>query len=286
MVVPFPAGGNVDVAARLFAKELTDKLGQQVVVENKPGAGGGIGSAQVAKAAPDGYTLLLTATGPAVFNKLLYKSIPYDPDTEFTPIVITNDVPQVLVVDPKLPVRTLADLQAYAKQKPGGITIGHAGPGTTGHLATLLLLAQTKIEAVQVSYRGAAPLVSDVLGGQIEAGFPAYVSQVATVRSLGVTSEQRLDFLPDVPTIRESGVADVVATTWNALVGPAGLPRPIVQKLNRIVNAFLATPAARDQLNALGARALGGTPEQAADTMARDKAKWEPIIRAADIKLD
>jgi tripartite-type tricarboxylate transporter receptor subunit TctC len=286
LVVPFAAGGNVDIAARVFAREISAKLGQQVVIENKPGAGGGVASAQVAKAKPDGYTLLLTATGPAVFNKMLYKSIPYDPDNDFTPIVITNDVPQVLVVNPKSPIQSVKDLVALAREKKGALTLGHAGAGTTGHLACLLFMAQTGIETVLVSYRGAAPLITDVLGGQIDAGFPAYVPQVESVKSLGVTTEERLGFLPQTPTVRESGVADVVATTWNALLGPAGLPPEIVERLNTIVNDFLKTDTARKELAPLGARPLGGTPQDVVKTMERDKAKWGPIIKAANIVLE
>ena len=153
IVVPYAAGGNVDIAARLFARALSEKLGQSVIIEDKPGAGGIVGSVTVANATPDGYTLLLTAAGPGALNKLLYKSLPYDADAQFTPIVVTNDVPQVVVIDPKLPVTDLNELVAYSKQKKS-VSIGHAGPGTMGQLAALLLVAQTKMNAVLVSYRG------------------------------------------------------------------------------------------------------------------------------------
>jgi tripartite-type tricarboxylate transporter receptor subunit TctC len=285
LVVPYAPGGNVDIAARVFAKELSSKLGQQVVIENKSGAGGIVGSVAVAKAKPDGYTLLLTAAGPAALNKLLYKSIPYDTETEFTPIVVTNDVPQILVVSPKLGIVTLKQLVDYARQKKS-VTLGHAGPGTTGHLASLLLAAQTKMDAVLVAYRGAAPLISDVLGGQIDAGFPSYVPQVEAVTALGVTTDARLDFLPQVPTIGESGIADVVAATWNALLAPAGTPPDVVIKLNSIVNVFLTTELAHQELAKLGARPIGGTPEQVTKLITGDRARWAPVIKAANIVLE
>ena len=286
MVVPFAPGGNVDAAARVFARELGARLGQDVVVENKSGAGGAIASTFVAKARPDGYTLLLTASGPAVFNKLLYKSIPYDPDTDFTPIVITNDVPQVLIVGPNSPVASVQDLVELAKAKRGAMTLAHAGPGTTGHLAAVLFMAQTGIEAQLVTYRGGAPLVADLLGGHIDAGFPAYIPQVASVKALAVTSDTRMSFLPNVPTVRESGIADVTATTWNALVGPAGLAPEIVDRLNGIVNRYLKTDAAQTELAALGGRALGGSAQDVVRIMADDRAKWGPIIKAAGIVLE
>jgi tripartite-type tricarboxylate transporter receptor subunit TctC len=285
IVVPYAAGGNVDIAARLFAKALSEKLGQSVIIEDKPGAGGIVGSVTVANATPDGYTLLLTAAGPGALNKLLYKSLPYDADTQFTPIVVTNDVPQVVVIDPKLPVANLNELVAYSKQKKS-VSIGHAGPGTMGQLAALLLVAQTKMNAVLVSYRGSAPLITDLLGGQIEAGVPAYIPEVNTVKAIAVTTESRVSFLPQVPTTRESGIADVEAATWNALLGPAGLPPEIVDKLNASVNAYLKTEAAQQDLARLGARPIGGSPADVTKLIADERAKWAPIIQSAHISLD
>jgi tripartite-type tricarboxylate transporter receptor subunit TctC len=285
IVVPYAAGGNVDIAARLFAKALSEKLGQSVIIEDKPGAGGIVGSVTVANATPDGYTLLLTAAGPGALNKLLYKSLPYDADTQFTPIVVTNDVPQVVVIDPKLPVANLSELVAYSKQKKS-VSIGHAGPGTMGQLAALLLIAQTKMNAVLVSYRGSAPLITDLLGGQIEAGVPAYIPEVNTVKAIAVTTESRLSFLPQVPTTRESGIADVEAATWNALLGPAGLPPEIVDKLNASLNAYLKTEAAQQDLARLGARPIGGSPADVTKLIADERAKWAPIIQSAHISLD
>jgi tripartite-type tricarboxylate transporter receptor subunit TctC len=282
LVYPFAPGG-ADGFVRHIARVLSDKFGQPFLVEYRSGAGGAVGLTQVAKAPPDGYTLVMTYVGPAVLNKLLYASIPYDPDSEFEPVILMSETPQVIVSDPKLGLKTLADLIAHGKKNT--LTIGHSGAGTMGHLAAALFAARTGVSATLIGYRGATPAITDVLGGQITAAFPAYVPPVATVTQLAVTSPDRVGFLPDVPTTRESGV-DVIATTWGAMVGPARMPRAIVLKLNAALNEFLQSDEGARQLNIFGMTALGGPPERVTEIMARDKAKWEPIIRAANIKLD
>jgi tripartite-type tricarboxylate transporter receptor subunit TctC len=285
IVIPFAPGGSGDASLRLLAKALSEKIGQPVIVENRSGAGGAIGAAAVAKAAPDGYTLLFTAIGPHVLNKLLYKSIPYDPDADFEPIILVADVPQIIVSSPRRGWKNLGDLIAYAKQHPGQVTIGHAGAGTMGHLAAALFAARAGIEASLIGYRGATPVVTDVFSGHIDAGFPIYIPLIDSVTALAVTAESRAGFLPQVPTAREAGV-DVVASTWTALVGPAGLPRDIVMKLNAAVHDYLADDETARQFATLGMRPLGGPPERLVQTIADDKARWEPIIRAENIKLD
>jgi tripartite-type tricarboxylate transporter receptor subunit TctC len=282
IVYPFAPGG-ADGFVRHIARMLSDKFGQPFLVEIRSGAGGAVGLAQVAKAAPDGYTLVMTYVGPAVLNKLLYASIPYDPDTDFEPVILLSETPQVIVSDPKLGLKTLADLVAYGKANP--LTIGHSGAGTMGHLAAALFAARADLNATLIGYRGATPAITDVLGGQITAAFPAYVPAVASVTQLAVTSGARVGFLPAVPTARESGV-DVVATTWGAVVGPARMPRAIVHKLNAALNAFLNSEEGARQLSLFGMLPLGGPPERLTEVMARDKAKWEPVIRAANIRLD
>ena len=222
IVYPFAPGGN-DAAVRFIAKALSEKFGQPFIVEIKSGAGGGIGSAQVAKAPPDGYTLLYTAIGPAVLNRLLYKSVPYE-DTDFEPVILLADAPHVIISSPKLGFKSLAELVTYGKGNPGKLTIGHAGAGTTGHLAGALFLARTGIDGSLIAYRGATPAITDVVSGQIAAAFPIYLPIAEQASVLAVTSEERMSLLPHVPTARESGV-DVVATTWVAMTGPAGMPR-------------------------------------------------------------
>lgn len=281
----FAAGGNGDFAARAVAKALTEKFGQPFTVENRTGGGGTVGSVSVAKAAPDGYTLLFTATGPAVLNELLFKSVPYDTAKDFTSIVLVGETPQVIIASPKSGFKTLHDLVEFGRQNPGKLNIGHPGPGSMGHLTAALFLARTGIQATLISYRGAAPVVTDVLGGQIQAGTPLYNPSVKNVTVLALTSDQRAPFLPDVPTAREGGV-DLVARTWLALLAPAGLPREIGTKLNNAINQFLSSPEGMQQFATAGIRPLGGTAEHLAETIKSDRALWAPVIAKENIKLN
>ena len=285
MIVPYAPGGNIDQAARLFARELSEKLGQQFIIESKGGAGGSIGAAQVAKSKPDGYTLLVTANGPSVLNKMLYASLPYDPETDFTPIALISDVPQVFAVNAKSPVSDLKGLVAFAKEKKEGLTIGHPGVGTGAHLTAIWFANLTGINVTPVAYRGAQPLVTAVIGGEIDAGLPAYIPQVHAAKILAVTSEERVDFLPGVPTVRESGVANVASGTFTALAAPAGTPPEIVTRMNRILDAYLKTEEAKKQFALIGAKTLGGPPERLTERMNREKVLWAPLVKSADIKL-
>jgi tripartite-type tricarboxylate transporter receptor subunit TctC len=285
MIVPYAPGGNIDQAARLFARELSEKLGQQFIIESKGGAGGSIGATQVAKAKPDGYTLLVTANGPSVLNKMLYTSLSYDPDTDFTPISLISDVPQVFIVNSKSPVSDLKGLIALAKEKKEGLTIGHPGVGTGAHLTAIGFANQFGIKAVPVAYRGALPLVTAVIVGEIDAGLPAYIPQVHSARILAVTTDERVDFLPGVPTARESGFANLASGTFTALAAPAGVPTEIITKMNRILDAYLKTDEAKKQFALIGAKTLGGPPERLTERMKQEKALWGPIVKNADIKL-
>ena len=285
IVVPFSAGGLSDVLTRQLAKDLSEKFGQQFVVENRLGGGGGIASAAVAKEQPDGYTLLLTAIGPHVLNKMLYKSIPYDPDKDFTPIIMIGDAPQVLIVSPNLPVNSVAELVDYSKKNPGKLTIGHVGPGTMGHLSTLLFMAKTGVTGVLVGYRGGSSIVPDLLGGRVDFALPAFFPQVLDLKSLAVTSSERVDFMPKVPTMREARI-DLEAATWQALFGPPGLPDSIVAKLNAAINDYLKRPSSKEPLSQIGLRPIGGPPSVVNETVAKDKATWGPLIKEQNIVLD
>jgi tripartite-type tricarboxylate transporter receptor subunit TctC len=284
LVYPFAPGGN-EGFMRVLAQRMSEKFGQPFVLEIRSGGGGSVGSVQVANAPPDGYTLLITYVGPAVLNKLLYKSLPYDPDSQFEPVVLLGEAPNVIVSSPKLGLKSLADLIAYGKNNPDQLTVGHSGLGTMGHLAAALFLMRAGVEGSLIAYRGATPAITDVLSGHIAAGVPAYIPIVDTVTRLAVTSEERVSFLPGVPTARESGV-DVVASTWSALVGPKGVPPEIVAKLNQAIDEYLRSEDGARQLTLFGLRALGGPPSGVTELMARDKAKWEPVIRAGNIKID
>ena len=285
MIVPYAPGGNIDQAARLFARELSEKLGQQFIIESKGGAGGSIGATQVAKAKPDGYTLLVTANGPSVLNKMLYASLSYDPDADFTPISLISDVPQVFTVNLKSPVADLKGLVALAKEKKDALTIGHPGVGTGAHLTAIWFASLAGINVIPVAYRGALPIVTAVLGGEIDAGLPAYIPQVHSVKVLAVTSDERVDFLPGVPTARESGVANLASGTFTALAAPAGVAPEIVARMNRVLDAYLKTDEAKKQFAVIGARTLGGPPERLTERMNQEKALWGPIVKSADIKL-
>jgi tripartite-type tricarboxylate transporter receptor subunit TctC len=284
LVVPYAPGGNIDQAARVVARELSEKLGQQFIVESKPGAGGSLGAAHVAKSKPDGYTLLVTANGPSVLNKMLYASLPYDPDTDFAPISLISDVPQVFIVNPKSPVADLKGLVALAKEK-NSVTMGHPGVGTGAHLSAIWFANLAGINLVPVAYRGANPIVTAVLGGEIDSGIPAYIPQVHSVKIIAVTSDTRVDFLPGVPTARESGVADVASGTFTALAAPAGVSPQVVTRINTLLDAFLKTAEAKKQFTLLGARTLGGPPARLVERMNQEKALWGPIVKSANIRL-
>ena len=260
MVVPYAPGGNIDQAARVFGRELSEKLGQQFIVESKGGAGGSLGAAKVAKSKPDGYTLLVTANGPAVLNKMLYASLPYDPDTDFTPISLISDVPQAFIVNPKSPVNDLKGLVALGKQKNGALTIGSSGHR---HRRTSGDALVRKSHRHQSSSRWpiGAPSRSSrrCWAARSTPGCRPTSRRCSPPRSIAVTSEQRVDFLPDVPTARESGI-DIATGTFTALAAPAGTPPEIVTRINRILEEFLKTDAAKKQLALLGAKTLGGPP--------------------------
>ena len=240
----------------------------------------------MAKSKPDGYTLLVTANGPSVLNKMLYASLPYDPDTDFTPISLISDVPQVFIVNPKSPVDDLKGLVALAKQKKDALTIGHPGVGTGAHLTAIWFANLAGINVIPVAYRGALPIVTAVLGGEIDAGMPAYIPQVHSAkmhrRHFGASGSI------SCPACRPR--ARAASPMWRrapspALAAPAGTPPEIVTRMNRILDAFLKTDEAKKQFATLGARTLGGPPERLTERMNQEKALWGPIVKSADIKL-
>ncbi len=284
IVHPFSVGG-LDFAVRNLAKALTEKFGQPFIVENKPGAGGGVGSNYVAKSAPDGYAILLTGIGPAILNQMMSKSVPYDTDKDFTPTVFFGELPQLIVSSPKLGFKKLSDLVDYGLANPGKLNIGHAGPGSMGQLISYLFLSRTGIKGTLIAYRGSGPIITDVLGGQIQAGAPVYIPPVKTVTVLAVASTERTPFLPDVPTAREGGV-DLIAGTWFAFMAPTGTPQPIIDKLNVAINEWLATPDGKKTCTAAGLRPMGGSQQKVAQTMKEDRALWGPVIEKEHIRLD
>src|SRR3954471_17004793 len=290
LFVPYPAGGAVDILARTLGDELSKNWGQPVIVENRPGAGGVVASQALAASAPDGYTLIIVASGHAT-NPWLYPKIPYDTFKDFTPISLLASSPNILLVRADSPYRTLADLLAQARAKPGSLSYGMAGNGTSTHLAGELLKTLAKVDIVAIPYKGGAPAMNDLLGGQIPMSFnngPESLGQISagTVRALGVTTAKRAPFLPDVPTIAEAGVPGYDTGVWWGLVGPAGMSATIVAQLSSDFVAALQAPAVRNRLNTLGATPIGSSPKEFDAVIHADYEKWGPIIKAAGMKAE
>ncbi|SCK35152.1 Tripartite-type tricarboxylate transporter, receptor component TctC [Variovorax sp. HW608] len=289
LVIPFPAGGSTDAVGRLLAQRLGERLGQAVVVDNRAGAGGNLGTEIVAKAAPDGYTLALSTSGPLANNKFLYKSLPFDP-AKLAPVAAVGEIPILIAAHPGVKAANLKEFVEQARARPGKLSVAHPGNGTMGHLAVELVKSQARIDTLNVPYKGDTPAITDVLGGNVDAlslPLTAVVShvQAGKLKGLAVTSRQRFAGLPEVPTALEQGI-DVDATVWFAVVGPAGLPAAVVERLNKEINAILATPEARAKLAQFGANPLGGTAQQLAQLMSTDSAKWKKVIATAGITLD
>jgi tripartite-type tricarboxylate transporter receptor subunit TctC len=290
IVSPFPPGGMVDVLARAITPTLTARLGQPVVVENRPGANGNVGAEAVARAAPDGYTLLASSLGPIATNQFIYPSMAYDTNTAFAPIALLAQTPKVMCVGNARPWRTVGEVIAAARAQPGALTAGSAGNGSSLHIALELFKRTTGVDIRHVPYRGAAPAVTDLVGGQIDLvidNLPNIFGQITggQVRVVAAGTERRLPQLPQVPTMREEGVDFVFGTAFG-LVAPAGTPEPIVTRLAALVTEALRDPAVGGRLAEQGAQPGGGTPAEFAALIEREKAAQGPAIRAAGIRAD
>jgi tripartite-type tricarboxylate transporter receptor subunit TctC len=289
ILVPYAAGGGVDVLTRTLGDVVSKQWGQSVVVENRPGAGGLIASQAVATSSPDGYTLIMVASGHAT-NPFLYPKIPYDTFKDFTPISLLASSPNILLVRADSPFKTVADVIAAAKAKPGSLSFAHAGSGTSTHLAGELLKALAKIDISGIPYKGGAPAINDLLGGQIPMTFnngPESVGQLAagTVRALAVTTATRAPFLPDVPSMSEA-VPGYDTGVWWGLLGPGGMPADVLAKLSHDFVAALNTDAVKERLAKLGALPIGSTPQQFDARIHADYDKWGPIIKAAGMQAE
>jgi len=282
VIVPHPAGGSVDAVARMVMRKLADALGKPFIVENRGGANGNIGAAAVAGAAPDGYTLLFTTTGPLVFNRLIYKATAFDPAKDFAPIVKVSAIPLVVVANASIPVKNIAELTAYVKANPGKVSYASPGNGSMGRLTAELLQNDLGIEMTHVPYTGSAPAMNDVLGGRVNLSFdllPTYTEHIrsGTLKALAVTTLKRTTILPEAATLAEQGMPAFEAVGWTALLGPAGLAPETIQALNRIVNEYLASDEGRKALLTFGMEPLGGTPADLAGFMASELTKWRPV---------
>ncbi len=290
IVVPFPPGGSTDIVARLMAEQMRAQFNGAFVIENKPGATGNLGVIEVAKSPPDGYTLLFSTSAPVATNVLIFKHPPVDPLKELTPIALVAEVPLLVAVNAKLPIHNIQELLAYDKANPGKLNFGNAGTGGMGHMASELLASMEGRAFNSIPYQGSAPVTKDLMAGMVDVAFdfaPSYIPQIraGTIRAIAVTTAQRLPDLPDVPTIAEQGIANYEASSFVALLGPAGLPPDLVTKLNAAVNDWLKTDAAKQALAQQTLRPLGGTPDMLRARMQSEIAKWGPVVKRTGISL-
>jgi tripartite-type tricarboxylate transporter receptor subunit TctC len=288
LIVPFPPGGAIDIMGRLTAQKLTEALGAQVIVDNRAGAGGAIGTDAVARAAPDGYTLLFSSTSPISINPHINK-VPYDPVTSFAPVAMVANSPQVMVVPPSLPVRTVKEFIAMAKARPDALSFSSSGVGTIIHVTAEMFAQRAGIKLLHIPYKGAAPAVVDTVSGQATMLCAAYSSVAGQVRAgklraLAVTSLKRMELEPNVPTVSESGLPGFESNQWWAVSGPAGMPVPIINRLNADLNRIVRTDEVKKRLAADGAEPGGGTPAELAAYIKTDYEKWGAVIRTVGIK--
>ena len=290
IVVPFTPGGSTDILGRAIARELQETLGQPFIVENRPGAGGSIGATEVARATPDGYTLLMGHIGTLAINPTLYPGLPYDPRTSFAPVALVARVPNVLVVNPSVPARSIPELIALAKAKPGSLRYASGGNGSAAHIAMEYFKLRTQTDIGHIPYNGTSPAVTDVMGGQVEVimtGIPAVLQQVKAgkLRALAVSSTKPVASMPDLPTIAAT-VPDFEAVQWYGIVAPARTPAAVIALLNREINRALASPALKLRLDAEGAEAAPGTPEGFGTTIAHEITRWKPVIEQSHMQPD
>jgi len=290
ILVPFPAGGSTDFVARGIGQKITEAWGQQVVLDNRAGAAGIVATEIVAKAAPDGYTLLMNSVSHAA-NASMYSRLPYDTLRDFAPIILFADVPIILVVRSQFSANSVADLISLARAKPGQLNFAAGGVGASSHLAGELFRSMARIQWQTVQYKGGAPTLVDLLGGQVDLTFSPIASSIQHVKAgrlkaLGVTSSKRVPLLPDLPTIAESGVPGYAASAWYGVVAPARVPRDIIQKLNREINALLKNPEFREGMLARGAVPMGGSSEEFAAFMRQEVGKYAALVKESGIKLE
>jgi tripartite-type tricarboxylate transporter receptor subunit TctC len=291
LVVPFPAGGGTDIIAREVANKVTSLAKWNFIVDNKPGSGGNLGIDAVAKSPADGLTLVLGQTSNLAINPTLYSKLPYDPVKDLTPVTLVASAPLVLVVAADSPYKTLADVVAAAKAKPGTINFATSGNGTVAHLATELFQKEAKIKLTHIPYKGAAQGVTDVIGGQVQlymSSIPTLISHIKSgkMRALAVTSAKRVDDLSNVPTIAESGYKGFEAVTWFGVLGPANLPKDVVAQLNSEFNKALHAPDLQKKLGDQGADVQGSTPEQFGKLIQTDIVKWGKVVKESGAKVD
>ncbi len=290
-IVPFPPAGTTDIVARAVAEKLSTRLGQPVVIENKAGAGGNIGAESVAKSAPDGYTFLVGTVGTHAINASLYSKLSYDPVKDFTPVVLLASVPNVVIVNPEVPARTIRELIELAKAKPGALNFASSGNGTSIHLSGELFKSMAGVDMQHVPFSGSGPANLAMVSGTVQVGFdnlPSCIGQIrgGKLRALAVTSAVRSAALPDIPTVAEAGLPGFDASSWFALYAPAGTPKEIVAKLAGEIDAILRNPEMKEKLAGYGASAEGGTPESLAAHARAETIKWAKVVKDSGAKVD
>ncbi|THC46602.1 tripartite tricarboxylate transporter substrate binding protein [Massilia sp. Mn16-1_5] len=291
MIVPFSPGGTTDILARVVGAFMAKDLGQPVVIDNRPGAGGNIGAQMVARAAPDGYTILMGTVGTHAINQSLYKKMPFDPIKDFAPVTRVALVPNLLVANPSQPFKTVKELIAYAKGNPGKVTFASSGSGTSIHLSGEMFQQMAGVEMQHIPYKGSAPALTDLLGGQTAIMFDNMPSVIGHVRAgklrpIAVTTPTRSPALPDVPTIAESGVPGYSATSWFGILAPAATPAPVIAKLNASILKALADPEVKKKLAEQGAEPHGEKPEQFAEFIRSETAKWGQTVKVSGATAD
>lgn len=290
-IVPFPPGGSTDQIARAVGPSVGKTLGQAWVVENRPGATGSIGAGQVKRAAPDGYTLMVASIGVYAVNPYLRKGLPYDPTKDFDMLTIPVRAPNVLVVNPEFPVKSLGDVVSYMKAHPGKVTFANSGAGSSDHLTAALFMQQTGTQGINVPYKGGAPAITDLLGGQVNASFQnlnAVIGYIKTgkLKALAITSAKRSPLLPDVPTLDEAGVKNADVYSWQGIAGPKGLPKDVKAKLYDALAGALKDPGVKSKLEAQGFEIVADTPEDAERFVRAEQARWKQVIESAHITVE
>jgi tripartite-type tricarboxylate transporter receptor subunit TctC len=290
-IVSAPAGSSLDVLARTIADKLKDRLGQPVVVEDRPAAGGTAATDFVAKSAPDGYTMVISFNGPLAFGPHLYSKLPYDPLKDLAPVIVTSSQPSVLAVNAGLPVKSVKELVEYAKANPGKLNYASVGNGSSSQLTMELLKTTAGVDIVHVPFNGSPPAVTATIQGETQMLFAVMQPlqaqiQAGKLRAIAVTTAKRFPLLPDIPTIAEAGYPGFEALAWNGILVAAGTPRPIIQRLNTEINAILKEPAVKSALNAQGFDLIGGAPEDFANLIRGESEKWAPVIRKTGAKID
>lgn len=291
MIVPFPPGGATDIVGREISDRLSRALGQPFVVENRSGASGNIGMEAAARAEPDGYTLVIGAPQTLTINPQLFKSNPFNPQKELDPIIVVATVPNVLIINPKLPVYSVKELIAYAKERPGKVNYGSSSIGGTPHLSSELFKSMTGTDILHIPYRGSSPALTDLMGGQIEMMFdnlPASLPNIKSgrVKALAVTTKQRSNSAPDIPTMEEAGVAGFESQGWFSILAPAGTPPAILEKINAEVNTILATDSFKQRLANVGAAPMGGSIADFRALLDTETKRWSEVIKFANIKVE